>query len=228
MRVATFSIGGERRVGLVDLDSGTVAPFDLPVERGSGGRAGPDRAQRRRRCRARCRPSRFDRVDARGADPAAAPQHLLRRQELSRARPRVRQKRLRFQRRQGRRARSTRSSSRRCRRPSSPTGAEVLIDQAVSAAIDYEAELAVIIGKAGPRHPARKRLRPRLGLHDRQRRHGARPAGPLQPVADRQIAGHVLPDGPLGGDQGRDRRRRHRLSAASSTATSARIRTPAC
>ena len=32
MKVATFSIAGERRVGLVDLASQTVAPFDFPVE----------------------------------------------------------------------------------------------------------------------------------------------------------------------------------------------------
>ena len=37
MRVATFSIAGERRVGLVDLDAGTVAPFDFPVDRAASG-----------------------------------------------------------------------------------------------------------------------------------------------------------------------------------------------
>lgn len=37
MRVATFSIAGERRVGLVDLDAGTVAPFDFAVERAASG-----------------------------------------------------------------------------------------------------------------------------------------------------------------------------------------------
>ena len=37
MRVATFSIAGERRVGLVDLGSQTVAPFDMPVERSEAG-----------------------------------------------------------------------------------------------------------------------------------------------------------------------------------------------
>ena len=46
------------------------------------------------------------------------------------------------------------------------------------------------------------RVRPRLGLHDHQRCDRARPAGPLQPMADRQVAGHVLPDGALGGDAG--------------------------
>ena len=36
MRVATFSIAGERRVGLVDLDTQTVAPFDFAVEQAQG------------------------------------------------------------------------------------------------------------------------------------------------------------------------------------------------
>ncbi|MGT2466335.1 hypothetical protein ACVOMV_16870 [Mesorhizobium atlanticum] len=37
MRVATFSLAGERRVGLVDLAAQTVAPFDFPVERAEAG-----------------------------------------------------------------------------------------------------------------------------------------------------------------------------------------------
>jgi 2-keto-4-pentenoate hydratase/2-oxohepta-3-ene-1,7-dioic acid hydratase in catechol pathway len=37
MKVATFSVAGERRVGVVDLETGTVAPFDLPVERSRAG-----------------------------------------------------------------------------------------------------------------------------------------------------------------------------------------------
>lgn len=37
MRVATFSIAGERRVGLVDIDAGTVAPFDFAVDRAASG-----------------------------------------------------------------------------------------------------------------------------------------------------------------------------------------------
>ncbi|WP_217577481.1 fumarylacetoacetate hydrolase family protein [Mesorhizobium sp. GbtcB19] len=37
MRVATFSLAGERRVGLVDLAAQTVAPFDLAVERAEAG-----------------------------------------------------------------------------------------------------------------------------------------------------------------------------------------------
>ncbi|MDG4889841.1 fumarylacetoacetate hydrolase family protein [Mesorhizobium sp. WSM4887] len=37
MRVATFSIAGERRVGLVDLDSQTVAPFDFAADQAKAG-----------------------------------------------------------------------------------------------------------------------------------------------------------------------------------------------
>lgn len=37
MRVATFSIAGERRVGVVDLDAQTVAPFDFSIDQASAG-----------------------------------------------------------------------------------------------------------------------------------------------------------------------------------------------
>jgi 2-keto-4-pentenoate hydratase/2-oxohepta-3-ene-1,7-dioic acid hydratase in catechol pathway len=37
MKVATFSIAGERRVGIVDVDNQTVAPFDIPVEQALSG-----------------------------------------------------------------------------------------------------------------------------------------------------------------------------------------------
>jgi 2-keto-4-pentenoate hydratase/2-oxohepta-3-ene-1,7-dioic acid hydratase in catechol pathway len=37
MRVATFSIAGERRVGLVDLDTQTIAPFDFSVDQAKSG-----------------------------------------------------------------------------------------------------------------------------------------------------------------------------------------------
>src|SRR5882724_8291578 len=37
MRVATFSIAGERRVGQVDLDAQTIAPFDLAVDQAKAG-----------------------------------------------------------------------------------------------------------------------------------------------------------------------------------------------
>lgn len=37
MRVATFSIAGERRVGIVDLDAQTIAPFDFAVDQAKTG-----------------------------------------------------------------------------------------------------------------------------------------------------------------------------------------------
>ena len=37
MKVATFQIGGERRVGIVDPTRGTVAPFDLPMHEAAAG-----------------------------------------------------------------------------------------------------------------------------------------------------------------------------------------------
>ena len=66
--------------------------------------------------------------------------------------------------------------------------------------LDYEAELAVVIGRGGRGIPQGTRLRPRLRLHDRQRRDGARPAGAPQAMVPRQVARHLLPDGPVAGD----------------------------
>src|SRR5688572_24370610 len=37
MKVATFSVGGERRVGIVELERGTVAAFDLPIDAAAAG-----------------------------------------------------------------------------------------------------------------------------------------------------------------------------------------------
>ena len=37
MRIATFQIAGERRVGLVDIDAGTVAAFDLSIDQAWAG-----------------------------------------------------------------------------------------------------------------------------------------------------------------------------------------------
>ncbi|MER9943159.1 fumarylacetoacetate hydrolase family protein [Mesorhizobium sp. M0092] len=37
MKVATFSIAGERRVGVVDVDNRSVAPFDIPVDQALSG-----------------------------------------------------------------------------------------------------------------------------------------------------------------------------------------------
>ena len=76
-------------------------------------------------------------------------------------------------------------------------------------AIDYEAELGRHHRQGRTRHQGGERVGSRLGLHDHQRRDGARPAGSLQPMADRQVAGHVLSDGSLGRHPRRDRSQGH-------------------
>ena len=53
----------------------------------------------------------------------------------------------------------------------------VLYDSIVTKKLDYEVELAVIIGKPGRHIPVGARARARLRLHDRERRHRARPPG---------------------------------------------------
>jgi len=58
----------------------------------------------------------------------------------------------------------------------------------VSDALDYEAELAVIIGKGG-------RAEPRLGLHHPQRRDRTRLAEAPQAVASRQVVRQLRPAG---------------------------------
>ena len=37
MKIATYRVGGERRVGIVDLVSQTVSPFDLPESEAAHG-----------------------------------------------------------------------------------------------------------------------------------------------------------------------------------------------
>ena len=76
-------------------------------------------------------------------------------------------------------------------------------------AIDYEAELAVVIGKGGRDIRKARRPGPCLRLHHRQRRDRPRRAGPPQAVADRQVARHLLPDGAVARQPRRARPRRH-------------------
>lgn len=147
MRVATFSIGGERRVGLVDLDAGTVSPFDLPVERAEAGvlaliernGAGVPRT---------LSPIPLGAVTLEAPIPRPArnifcvgKNYHEHAHEFARS--------------------GFDSSAAAGAVPKNPiifskvpetviaTHQNVVIDQAVSSAIDYEAELAVIIGKAG-------------------------------------------------------------------------------
>ena len=58
----------------------------------------------------------------------------------------------------------------------------VLYDSVVTKKLDYEVELAVIIGKPGRHIPVAARSRARLRLHDRERRDRARPAGRPAPA----------------------------------------------
>ena len=62
--------------------------------------------------------------------------------------------------------------------------------------VDWEVELAVVIGRDGARRRGRGRARPRVRLHGRQRRLRARPAVRRRAVGARQEPGHVLPDRP--------------------------------
>jgi 2-keto-4-pentenoate hydratase/2-oxohepta-3-ene-1,7-dioic acid hydratase in catechol pathway len=147
MRVATFSIAGERRVGLVDLESRTVAPFDLPVESAASGVLAL--------------------IDRNGAGlPRTLSPVPLDRVELEAPVPRPRRNIFcvgkNYHEHAHEFARSGFDSSAGAgavpkhpiifsKVPETvvPTGAPVLLDASVSTAIDYEAELAVIIGKEG-------------------------------------------------------------------------------
>ncbi|MDQ0390971.1 fumarylacetoacetate hydrolase family protein [Labrys monachus] len=147
MRVATFSIAGERRVGLVDLDRQTVAPFDFTVEAARSGILA---------------------VIDRGAAPL--PRTLsplpLSAVEIEAPIPRPRRNIFcvgkNYHEHAHEFARSGFDSSAAAgavpknpiifsKLPDSvvPNHAKVLIDAKVSSSIDYEAELAVIIGREG-------------------------------------------------------------------------------
>ncbi len=147
MRVATFSIAGERRVGLVDLDAGTVAPFDLPVER--------------------AREGILALIERNGAGvPRTLSPVSLSAVEIEAPIPRPRRNIFcvgkNYHEHAHEFARSGFDSSAGAgavpkhpiifsKVPESVVAnhASVLIDSSVSTAIDYEAELAVIIGKEG-------------------------------------------------------------------------------
>jgi 2-keto-4-pentenoate hydratase/2-oxohepta-3-ene-1,7-dioic acid hydratase in catechol pathway len=145
VRIATFSIGGERRVGLVDTEAGTVAPFDLPVETAATGVLA---------------------LIGRDSPPATLSPLPLSRVTLEAPLPRPRRNIFcvgkNYHEHAHEFSRSGFDSSAAAgavpkdpiifsKVPETvvPTAAAVRIDPRVSAAIDYEAELAVIIGKAG-------------------------------------------------------------------------------
>src|SRR6478609_1263763 len=147
MRVATFSIAGERRVGLVDLDAQTVAPFDFAVDQAKGGILAL--------------------IERNGAGvPRTLSPIPLAQVEIEAPIPRPRRNIFcvgkNYHEHAHEFARSGFDSSAGAgavpqhpivfsKVPESvvPTQATVFIDAAVSTAIDYEAELAVIIGKGG-------------------------------------------------------------------------------
>lgn len=147
MKVATFSIAGERRVGLIDALADTIAPFDLSVERAESGILAL--------------------IDANGAGPPRMLSPIpLSRVTLEAPIPRPRRNIFcvgkNYYEHAHEFAKSGFDSSAAAgavpknpiifsKVPESvvPTHAKVLIDPAVSSAIDYEAELAVIIGKEG-------------------------------------------------------------------------------
>lgn len=147
MRVATFSIAGERRVGMVDLDAQTVAPFDVLVEHAEAGIL-----------------ALIERNGA--ATPRTLSPIPLSQVEIEAPIPRPRRNIFcvgkNYHEHAHEFARSGFDSSAGAgavpkhpiifsKVPESVVAnyASVLIDSSVSTAIDYEAELAVIIGKAG-------------------------------------------------------------------------------
>jgi 2-keto-4-pentenoate hydratase/2-oxohepta-3-ene-1,7-dioic acid hydratase in catechol pathway len=145
MRVATFSVGGERRVGVVDGNDRSVAPFDIPAGEAAQGIValiGRDRAP------ATLSPIALERVALEAPIPlphrnifCVGKNYHEHAHEFSRS--------------------GFDSSAAAGAVPKHPIifskvpetvippSAEVVIDPAVSTSIDYEAELAVIIGKPG-------------------------------------------------------------------------------
>jgi 2-keto-4-pentenoate hydratase/2-oxohepta-3-ene-1,7-dioic acid hydratase in catechol pathway len=145
MRVATFSIGGERRVGLVDADATHITPFDLAPSEAEGGILA---------------------LIGRAHLPATLSPIPLERVTLEAPVPRPRRNIFcvgkNYHEHAHEFARSGFDSSAAkgavpkepiifSKVPETvvPTSAKVMIDRTVSSAIDYEAELAVIIGRAG-------------------------------------------------------------------------------
>ena len=150
MRVATFSVGGERRVGRVDIARGTIAAFDLPsheAERGILALIDRDEAGSR-------------------SQPPTIGEMPLSRVTIEAPIPRPRRNIFCIGKNYHEHAHEFSksgfdSSAAAGVVPKEPIffskvpetviapGVPVRIDPAVSTAIDYEAELAVVIGKGG-------------------------------------------------------------------------------
>jgi 2-keto-4-pentenoate hydratase/2-oxohepta-3-ene-1,7-dioic acid hydratase in catechol pathway len=145
MRVATFSIAGERRIGLVDPDAKTVAPFDLPIDAAAEGVVA---LIGREPLPATLSPLPLDRVKLEAPVPRPrrnifcvgknyhehAHEFAKSGFDSSAASGAVPKEPIIFS---------------KVPETVVPNRARVRIDPAVSAAVDYEAELAVIIGKGG-------------------------------------------------------------------------------
>lgn len=145
MRVATFRVGGERRVGIVDSERRIISPFDLPIDQAAEGvLALIGRAER----------------------PALLSPIALSEVELEAPLPRPRRNifcvgKNYFDHAHEFSKSGFDSSAAQGAVPKEPiifskvpetvvaAGARVMIDRSVSEAIDYEAELAVIIGRGG-------------------------------------------------------------------------------
>ena len=154
MKIATFRRNGQRGVGLVDLDKSTLAPFDLPAETTAEGvscliglnplpgltaevplgevalEAPLPRPRRNVFCVGKNYYDHAEEFSKSGFDSSAAAGHV----------PKVP---IVFS-----------------KVPESVTGpgAPILIDPAVSTAIDYEVELTIIIGREGRNIPKEKAL----------------------------------------------------------------------
>ena len=149
MRVATFSVGGERRVGLVDVERGTVATLDLPAHEAERGLL-----------------ALIDRGVGSSGFPAVLSEMPLSRVTLEAPIPRPRRNIFCIGKNYHEHAHEFSksgfdSSAAAGAVPKEPIifskvpetviapDARVRIDPSVSTAIDYEAELAVIIGRGG-------------------------------------------------------------------------------
>jgi 2-keto-4-pentenoate hydratase/2-oxohepta-3-ene-1,7-dioic acid hydratase in catechol pathway len=154
LRVATFSIAGERRVGIVDVQAAAVAPFDLPLDRAATGIL-----------------ALIDRNGA-GVPPTLSPIPLDR-VALEAPIPQPRRNIFCVGKNYYEHAHEFAqsgfdSSAVQGAVPENPiifskvpetvvpAQAEIVIDRSVSTSIDYEAELAVIIGKKGRAIPREK------------------------------------------------------------------------
>ncbi|KAB2871196.1 MAG: fumarylacetoacetate hydrolase family protein [Bauldia sp.] len=146
MRVATFSVGGERRVGQVDPDARSIAPFDMPAQDAEEGIIAIVR--RNGSLPPTLSPIALDRVSLEAPVPlprrnifCVGKNYYEHAHEFSRSG---------FDSSAGAGA-VPKHPIIFSKVPESvvPDAARVRIDPRVSTAVDYEAELAVIIGKPG-------------------------------------------------------------------------------